>query len=400
MTSPLAAKLWTACVDCWDERERASSNVGLWQWLYTREAFEALAKEIDDSPALAPVIGKLVGHGEGAAVAEGSRIAATLLSRLAPWEALPTHDVLRSAVDRLLQEATSDSVEVEHSAVVVGLRLDADEVSLGQDLAIKRSDRGNRHDWRDLRSRTHRLTMLRTFPRLVGDQPISAWASEELARGSRRLQSAVVALQLATGGSCGIEWIETRETGFIASMAYATSSHDILHPSPTANLSLSADAAASARTIYAHLTDEAVSKDHALEVALRRFADAKNRPRTDDRLIDLMIAAEALFLQDDGSELSYRLALRASAFLGEGPEHRRLIFNTFRELYSLRSRAVHGTRLSAVQQQELGRLLPLGEGLLGQALRSACELVATNQRGFLDQMRGRWDDLIVGPGLP
>ncbi len=85
----------------------------------------------------------------------------------------------------------------------------------------------------------------------------------------------------------------------------------------------------------------------ALANAIRRFSYASEREREDDRLVDLMIAAESLFLADAGApqergELRYRLALRAAFFI-DSPEHsKRAIFKHMRRAYDARSAIVHG----------------------------------------------------------
>src|SRR3990172_691557 len=90
-----------------------------------------------------------------------------------------------------------------------------------------------------------------------------------------------------------------------------------------------------------------VTAKGALANAVRRFSYASDRDRHDDRLVDLMIAAESLFLTDSGApqergELRYRLALRA-AFFTDSPEYsRRAIFEHMRRAYRARSAIVHG----------------------------------------------------------
>lgn len=81
--------------------------------------------------------------------------------------------------------------------------------------------------------------------------------------------------------------------------------------------------------------------------AVRRFSYASDRDRDDDRLVDLMIAAESLFLADAGApqergELRYRLALRASFFIDSSEYSRRAIFKHMRRAYDARSAIVHG----------------------------------------------------------
>ncbi len=83
-----------------------------------------------------------------------------------------------------------------------------------------------------------------------------------------------------------------------------------------------------------------------VEIAVRRIAMADDRGTDEDRLIDLMIAAESIFLNDStsgSSELRYRLSLRAAAFLAAKDERREL-FRFFRDCYDVRSTIVHGGR--------------------------------------------------------
>lgn len=84
----------------------------------------------------------------------------------------------------------------------------------------------------------------------------------------------------------------------------------------------------------------------ALDVAIRRFSDSCVRHRNEDKVIDLMIAAEALFLRGaNEGEKSFRLALRAGQFLAEGPAARK-VFDRMRIAYHYRSVLVHGGKPS------------------------------------------------------
>ena len=92
---------------------------------------------------------------------------------------------------------------------------------------------------------------------------------------------------------------------------------------------------------------QGVAAKGALANAVRRFSYASDRDRHDDRLVDLMIAAESRFLADIGppqerGELRYRLSLRAAFFI-ESPEYsRREIFKHMKRAYDARSAIVHG----------------------------------------------------------
>lgn len=84
-----------------------------------------------------------------------------------------------------------------------------------------------------------------------------------------------------------------------------------------------------------------------IENAIRRFGYAGDRDLPDDKLVDLMIAAESLFLYEiddqDRGELSYRLSQRAAFFISEAPgPSRHDVFRLMRNAYRVRSVIVHG----------------------------------------------------------
>jgi hypothetical protein len=84
--------------------------------------------------------------------------------------------------------------------------------------------------------------------------------------------------------------------------------------------------------------------------ATRRFALAGERQRPDDKLVDLMIAAESLFLTDVGTaqdrgELRFRIALRAAFYIEGSGLTRQEIFRQIRRGYDARSAIVHGGEL-------------------------------------------------------
>lgn len=79
----------------------------------------------------------------------------------------------------------------------------------------------------------------------------------------------------------------------------------------------------------------------SLSVALKRYSTAMSRKSLDDKVIDMMISSEAIFLGDN-SELSYKLSLRAAALLGDDQKSKQHIISVFKKAYSLRSKIVHG----------------------------------------------------------
>lgn len=83
---------------------------------------------------------------------------------------------------------------------------------------------------------------------------------------------------------------------------------------------------------------------HFLVIAVRRFSQAMTRSSLDDKLIDLMICAEAIFLRVDKNELRNQLAYKAALLLGKNSVHQKEIFKFFKDAYDIRSQVVHGSK--------------------------------------------------------
>lgn len=89
-----------------------------------------------------------------------------------------------------------------------------------------------------------------------------------------------------------------------------------------------------------------VNSRPALNAALRRFGFALDRASAEDTIVDLMIAAESLFLaeinRNDRGEFRFRIATRAAALLGKTLDERLRISKFMRHAYDARSAIVHG----------------------------------------------------------
>lgn len=107
------------------------------------------------------------------------------------------------------------------------------------------------------------------------------------------------------------------------------------------NRGLSADDAAQ----IPHVAMAVSAADEKTKLAIRRLSMAMVRDAADDKLIDACIGLEAL-LGQMGSELSYRIALRASALLATKQNEAwvpEVAFKMVRKVYDRRSELVHGS---------------------------------------------------------
>jgi hypothetical protein len=86
------------------------------------------------------------------------------------------------------------------------------------------------------------------------------------------------------------------------------------------------------------------NKAHSISTGIRRFSQSAARDNDEDRMIDLMIAAEAIFLNDGNGEMAYKLAHRASVFLSSDLSGQKEIFDFMKKAYDSRSKIVHGDK--------------------------------------------------------
>ena len=79
---------------------------------------------------------------------------------------------------------------------------------------------------------------------------------------------------------------------------------------------------------------------------INRWIQSKTSQTDVDRMIDLGIAMESIYLSDNTTEqLTYQFRLRASLLLGRGKADRKKYMKRFEQIYKWRSRAVHSDEL-------------------------------------------------------
>ena len=131
-----------------------------------------------------------------------------------------------------------------------------------------------------------------------------------------------------------------------------------------------------------HVVNPAVSRlSRSLAVCLRRIGFANTRMSVEDRLLDIMMALEALVLTDSGKpedrgELSFRLALRLARFLGKDAGDMQRIFSLAKKAYGLRSKVIHGGQL---ESGEVGVVKEI-EDLTKAATRKYLHTLASNEK--------------------
>lgn len=160
------------------------------------------------------------------------------------------------------------------------------------------------------------------------------------------------------------------------------------------------------KALWKTLTGKVLQQSPSLEIALRRFNFAFDRFNPEDRIVDLLIAAESLFLDDD-KELRFKLALRASKFVKFQTE--RLVFRCMLDAYDVRSAVVHASKKSKKGKKNktpldkrdvsLQEFTDGVEEIIRRALCQMIELVAAG-KGKEFGTSAFWEDRLFGVEKP
>jgi hypothetical protein len=244
-----------------------------------------------------------------------------------------------------------------------------------------------------------------SLPKAIGDE----YAAEEdfgavmgLGAVAVLAERLVTALRVVAGGVvCAGAAAQSDKPTIHGGRGGSYSRRFVARPQDAAPCVLDASKVSVVQDLWNQLAVPGVEADKALGIALRRLRDAPLRPGFEDRLIDLIIAAEALFLTDAGNaedrgELSYRLALRAALFISDPPRSRSQILTFFRRAYRARSAVVHGSQPRRLRNLEgsnasAENVVEDLERLMRLALHQAVNIKGGSQASTLYD----WDALIT-----
>lgn len=138
-----------------------------------------------------------------------------------------------------------------------------------------------------------------------------------------------------------------------------------------------------------------------LAFPIHRFNLAFERGLLADRIVDLVIAAESLFLSDidvhDRGELRFRFALRAAKFIEHPSYSERELFRVMRRAYDIRSSIVHGgsPKATGLPNNDAADLLQFVDGieeLVRLALRKA---IGMQERGAQLRKSEFWEAMLL-----
>ncbi len=141
-----------------------------------------------------------------------------------------------------------------------------------------------------------------------------------------------------------------------------------------------------------------------LRIANRRFSQAIERKRLDDKILDFLICAEALFLgsgPDGGnnSELKYRLSHNAAMVLETKDNRRRKLFEFMGNAYNIRSKIIHGSKLNKMPKNSnrtpyrIDIFIDELETILRAGIKKAVSYLHTNKKTTID-----WKNIVFPNG--
>ena len=97
-----------------------------------------------------------------------------------------------------------------------------------------------------------------------------------------------------------------------------------------------------AKCLYDRLTELNTETSEKLQISINRWIKSKTIQTSEDKMIDLGIALESLYLPKDNiDQLAFQLRLCASWHLGKNKEDRKKLIDEFKAIYTLRSKAIH-----------------------------------------------------------
>ncbi len=114
--------------------------------------------------------------------------------------------------------------------------------------------------------------------------------------------------------------------------------------------------------LYDVLTDSEIEIREKLQIPIDRWIKSKAESNPVDKMIDLGIAFEALYLpKANVDQLSFQFRLRASWYLGKDKADRKMLIDEFKSIYTLRSKAVHNGELPQRVKVKKGESVPTSE---------------------------------------
>jgi hypothetical protein len=236
--------------------------------------------------------------------------------------------------------------------------------------------------------------------KVIGDQAAPGVPQEDQQGPTDRINKVLDALHLFQPGSVGIPTIIVHSADWGPYGGTEFRSVNTGGTSPGPQYKLLGPKVADFLEFWNWFKDQRSVDNERVRMALRRFHFAYERARPEDKVLDYMIALEALLSDDERQELSFRLSLRLATLIGANADEREGVFNRTRIAYKVRSGVAHGKPIAESMRQHVtpagqGGFLATLESDVRAALVEYIKLLASNKGkllGVLDKriLEGRF----------
>ena len=152
-----------------------------------------------------------------------------------------------------------------------------------------------------------------------------------------------------------------------------------------------------AKCLYDILVNPNLDVGEKSRIPIDRWIKSKAGEDPVDKVIDLGIAFEALYIGDsDGGEITFKLAARAAWHLGTDKECRKKLLAEFKQIYNWRSKAVHTGSLPQKKESRKKRR-PFTPEEVDKFIQRAQDLCRKSIITILEEGKfPDWNDLILG----
>lgn len=373
---------------------------------HERSEYLACLEALRSHPVAAPRLDQLVGTLHGASLVEPEPTIDQLLYPLlrngsfdasifdATYEAVfsvLTHDTATYVVLAPLPGARFEAVPIQLDSGVEIVELSEDEIArcLNAGFLNEHTMGGFVH-----LEQVFGVQLKEEWPILVGPAAADHLPDVQVAWDARatQIERAVHSLRLSKAGTVYSPGTVAFSPSLFSGRATTFGLSPVPRGSARGKYALDADEVEGLVSTWRCLASEAVMSKPFLTTAVRRFAMAGERVHIEDRLLDLMIAAEALFAPATKTEVAHKVALHAAAFLARPGCDATAVFTTMKQGYAARSEIAHGAT-SKIPPESLRDLCETLSGYLREALRKMVD-AADRGAAFADQ--AAWNDFIVG----
>ncbi len=279
---------------------------------------------------------------------------------------IPTFNVIYSKIESTLY---AGDIEYENITPLCGFTMEDSNISLAENMSIVKlseeeildcfragvklgPSQGDCDFIHGIHS--YALKISYKFPKVIGERDVSLKDIEENEYFSYKNERAIIdALRIYKEGKL-YPISSIRKSRSLLSLGYYISAEIPVKPFMNDKYKLLKSETSEFKSFFEKKTKAALSEKNFLSVGIRRFSQSNERDNIEDRIIDLMIAAEAIFLSPDGDrgELSYRLSHRAAMFIETDVNKQRYLFDFMRNAYDIRSKIVHGTKPKLPQKMD------------------------------------------------